>query len=103
MERIPTTRRQRIAENAGRIDENIRSGINRGVHRATQIGFVQRLQRVVGIMETFINAMSFSAVLIYDILKYAFIIMSVILALIGVYYALKYVLLFVIWIQNFFI
>ena len=51
-------------------------------------------------METAIGVISFSAVLIYDILKYASVIMAVILGFIGVYYAFKYVLLFAILIQN---
>lgn len=102
MERIPVTRRQinELGERARRFDNNVRRGITRRVHAAAEFGFVQRLQGIADFMHTIIEVISFSAVLIWDILKYVAMIIAVILAFIGVYYVFKYILLFAIWIQN---
>jgi hypothetical protein len=101
-EEVPTTRRQRLRQLAQNTDQGIQNRIRTrvGTPPPTESSIVQFLQRIVSDIERFFQILAFSIILIYQILKYACMVALGILAIIGGYFAFKYVLLFFIWVQH---
>jgi len=81
-------------------DRRNRDGTGRNLRTIQRTGFISFLENLAGSLERTILVFSNIAILAYQLAKYGFITMLIIFGLVLGYYGFKYVLLFLIWLQN---
>ncbi len=72
----------------------------RNFRPAQRTGFVRSIENFITLLERTIVAISNLAILFYQLIKYACIGLVILFSTVLAYYGFKYVLLFIIWLQN---